>query len=77
MDVKTQKMIHAIILVNSDVRDAALEEFLRRSLFLHSVAFLQWRLKHPSKIKFIPEEIHEGIVARIQLIYGEHKDDGL
>ena len=43
-------MIGAIIKVNREVREAVLEEYLRRSLCLHTVAFMQWRLKNPSKL---------------------------
>ena len=68
-------MIGAIIKVNREVREAVLEDYLRRSLCLHTVAFMQWRLKNPSKLQFNPDELHEGIHARIMLVYGDKKDD--
>ena len=46
---QAERLIIQIGRVAPAVRDAALEEFLRCSQRVHTIAFLQWRLKFPNK----------------------------
>jgi hypothetical protein len=44
-------------MVPEEVRTAVLVEYLNKCKDLHSIAFFNWRLKHPSKVRHDPEEI--------------------
>ena len=38
---------------------------MKRCRELHDIAFLQWRLDYPSKLKYNEQELEELIMARI------------
>jgi len=44
-------MILEIAKVAPEIKNAVLEEFLRSAQRVHTIAFLQWRLKFPSPLR--------------------------
>ena len=65
-------LIINIGMVSSKIRRAALEEFLRCAQRVHTIAFLQWRMKWPSTLKRGQQrELIELIESRIVFMYGK------
>ena len=57
-----------------EVSEAALDEYLRCSQRVHTIAFLQWRSKYPNEHTKI-NQLHEIIEARIYFMYSHLKDN--
>jgi hypothetical protein len=47
----TSGLIDKIMKIHPTIKRRCLEEFLRCSQRVHTIAFLQWRIMYPSKIK--------------------------
>ena len=63
-------MIIKIQSLNPKVKRAALEEYLRCAQRVHTIAFLQWRLKFPTPIRWHRKMIIDLIDERISFMYG-------
>lgn len=70
-DSLTDKFLHECITVNEEVRRHALEEYLRCATRVHTIAFLQWRNKFPSKIRHNYYMLKDLIEERVTFMYGD------
>ena len=66
------ELIVKIGMVKPEIRRAALEEFLRHSQRVHTIAFLQWRKKYPRK-ETDHKQLSDLIEERIKYMYGNLK----
>jgi hypothetical protein len=67
----TREMIHRSITVKKEVMRHALEEYLRCATRVHTIAFLQWRNKFPSKIRHNYYMLKDLIEERVVFMYGD------
>lgn len=65
-DHEANEMLRYIALVPIDTKIRIFKFYVRKCRDLHSVAFFQWRMKYPSKIRFDKEEIEECIEKRLK-----------
>lgn len=70
MSKKASTMIFEIGKLPHKIVRAALEEYLRCSQRVHTIAFLQWRMKFPSHIKYNQAMLIELIEERMKFMYG-------
>ena len=52
---------------------ACLNEYLRCAQKVHTIAFFQWRIRYPSKLKFNWSMLRELVEERIDYTYSELK----
>ena len=55
--------------LGEDVKTAALTEYLRCSQRVHTIAFLQWRLKFPTPLRWDGDLLEEVIEQRVRLLH--------
>ena len=67
-------LIQKIGLVKSNVKRAALSEYLRSAQRVHTIAFLQWRLKFPSSIRCNEYELEDVIEQRTEELHKNQKN---
>ena len=75
-NVKSKKASDLIVAIGSvrlNVKRRALEEFLRCSQRVNTIAFLQWRKKFPNKVTKV-KQLSELINERITFMYGNLKN---
>lgn len=70
---QAERLIIQIGRVPADVRRRALEEFLRCSQRVHTIAFLQWRHMFPTS-RTMTDQLKELIEERMVFMYGYLKD---
>ena len=68
-DSSTIKMLGHIEKVPKHVKDAVLRHFVRKCKEMHSIAFMQWRLKFPQELTFDKKEIEKLVFRRINHFY--------
>jgi hypothetical protein len=73
-DEKLKKVLHAVAVVPSAVKDSVLEHWIIKCQQLHAIAFWQWRLKHPNTVRFNQEEVEALILRRINYFYESLND---
>ena len=59
--------------MSDKVKRHALEEYLRCATRVHTIAFLQWRNKYPSKIRHNYYMLKDLIEERVNFMYGDVK----
>lgn len=70
MSKKVGNIVYEVGKIEPNVIRAALEEYLRCSQRVHTIAFLQWRIMYPSHIQFHEEMLVELIEERMKFMYG-------
>ena len=70
MSKKVGNMIYEIGKLDEKIIRVALEEYLRCAQRVHTIAFLQWRCRFPSHIKYHEEMLKELIEERMKYMYG-------
>ena len=60
--------------VRADVKTAALTEYLRRAQRVHTIAFLQWRLKFPTPLRWDGDLLEELIEQRVEMLHENLKN---
>lgn len=68
-DEHLKKLLHEVAVVPTAVKDSLLEHWIIKCQQLHAIAFWQWRLKHPNKVRFNQEEVEALILRRINYFY--------
>ena len=63
-------MLVKIQCLNPKVKRAALEEYLRCCQRVHTIAFLQWRLKYPTPKRWHQAMLIDLIEERMVFMYG-------
>lgn len=66
-------MIYKIQCMKPVVKRAALEEYLRCAQRVHTIAFLQWRLKFPTPLRWHHKMLIDLVNERIEFMYGLFK----
>jgi hypothetical protein len=58
------------VVVRPNIRRRVLEEFLRCSQRVHTIAFMQWRIKYESNLKRNVNQLYDLIEERMGFMYG-------
>lgn len=64
-DKQANEMLKGIALVPTSIKRKLFIFYIKKCRELHNVAFFQWRLKYPSKIRHDPEELESNIKSII------------
>ena len=56
-------------MIPKEIKEALLKEYVKRCIEMHSIAFLQWRLKYPSKVSYNKELVEDMVRLRISHLY--------
>jgi hypothetical protein len=72
-DKTIQELINKIVLIDPAIRDACLEEYVKKCKELHAIAFMQWLFKYPKKSINL-EECEDIFYKRLEAFIGKCKD---
>ena len=64
-DAEANKLLTQLVLVPREVKWDVLRKYVDKCCVLHAVAFFQWRIKYPSKVRHDIEELTEIVEGRI------------
>lgn len=73
-DKKGNQLLCSICCVPREVKYEILKQYVKKCKELHAVAFLQWRLLYPSKIRHAPKEIEDIISKGLRHFQEESTD---
>ena len=65
-------MIKKIVTIKHEIKLTVLNEYLRCCQRIHTIAFLQWRLKYPNPLMFNEEMLTELIDERLKFMYDDY-----
>jgi len=72
-DEATNDMCKKIIVVPKAIKRAALAGYVDKCKEIHAIAFLQWRKKFPSELRYDADEIDELLTSRIRNLHNGFK----
>ena len=65
-DKVTTEQIKKIIMIPKEIRNAILIKYLQKCIEVHAIAFFQWRLIFPNKVRFEKDLLLEIIEERLE-----------
>jgi hypothetical protein len=66
---KVYDLLKSLFAVPKEVQEEVLRAYLEQCRKLHKIAFCQWRIKFPSKVKVVMEEVEELVQQDLYRIY--------